>query len=143
MGAWVLINDRWYYLVATAMTHGSVRLDAFSDTRLTDPETSALARKVELYLDEEIDAEFPHKRMARIKLETNDGRVFEHFQPTRKGDPELPLSDADISAKFRELAGPVMGDVAEALLEACWSLDSRGSVRDLPIGMSLDAAASA
>jgi 2-methylcitrate dehydratase PrpD len=131
------------YLVATAITHGSVRLDAFTEARLTHPETSALARKVELHLDEEIDAEFPHKRMARITLETHDGRVLEHFQPTRKGDPELPLSDADISAKFRELAGPVMVDYAEALLEACWSLESCGSVRDLPIGMSLDAVASA
>ena len=128
------------YLVATAITHGSVRLDAFSDARLTNPETSALARKVELYLDEEIDAEFPHKRMARITLETNDGRVFEHFQPTRKGDPELPLSDEDISAKYRELAGPVMGDGGEALLEALWSLETCGSVRDLPIRVSHDAA---
>ena len=128
------------YLVATAITHGSVRLDAFSDARLTNPETSALARKVELYLDEEIDAEFPHKRMARITLETNDGRVFEHFQPTRKGDPELPLSDEDISAKYRELAAPVMGDGGEALLEALWSLETCGSVRDLPIRVSHDAA---
>lgn len=131
------------YLVATAMTHGSVRLDAFTEPRLTDPETSALSQKVEVFLDRDIDAEFPHKRMARIRVETNDGRVFDHFQPTRKGDPELPLSDADISAKFRELAGPVMGDGAEPLLEACWSLETYGSVRDLPVTTSFDAAASA
>lgn len=131
------------YLVATAITHGSVRLDAFTEPRLTDPETSALAQKVEVILDKDIDAEFPHKRMARITLETNDGRVFVHFQPTRKGDPELPLSDADISAKFRELAGPVMGDVAEDLLAACWSLEALGSMRDLPMGTALDVAASA
>jgi 2-methylcitrate dehydratase PrpD len=129
------------YLVATAITHGSVRLDAFTEARLTDPETSALAQKIDVFLDEEIDTQFPHRRMARIELETHDGRLLEHFQPTRKGDPELPLSDADISAKYRELAGPVMGDGAEALLEACWMLDTCRSVRDLPVGLSLDAAA--
>jgi len=131
------------YLVATAITHGSARLDAFTAPRLTDPETSALSQKVDVYLDEEIDSQFPHKRMAKITLETNDGRVFEHFQPTRKGDPELPLSDADISAKYRELAAPVMGEAAEALLDACWSLEKCGSVRDLPFGVALDRAASA
>ena len=125
------------YLVATAITHGSVRLDAFSEERLAHPETAALAAKVHVHLDKDIDEEFPHRRAARIRVETNDGRVFEHFQPTRKGDPELPFSDDDISAKFRELAGPVMGgDAAEALLAACWSLDSLGSVRALPFGAS-------
>jgi 2-methylcitrate dehydratase PrpD len=129
------------YLVATAITHGSVRLDAFSDERLTDPETSALVQKVDLYLDRDIDAEFPRKRMARVTIETHDGRVLEHFQPTRKGDPELPLSDADISEKFRELAGPVMGVAkAEDLLAACWSLDTLGSVRDLPFYIQHEAA---
>jgi 2-methylcitrate dehydratase PrpD len=132
------------YLVATAFTHGSVRLDAFSDERLTHPETSALSPKVDVVLDTEIDAGFPKQRAARITVETNDGRVLEHFQPTRKGDPELPLSDDEISAKFRELATPVMGRAsAETLLAACWSLDAGTLVRALPFGVPLAAVASA
>lgn len=129
------------YLVATAITHGSVRLDAFSEERLTDPGTAALAQKVTVHLDPEIDRDFPHRRAARIRVETTDGRVLEHFQPTRKGDPELPFSDDDISAKFRELAGPVMGaGAAETLLAACWSLETLASVRALPFGTGLQGA---
>ncbi len=123
------------YLVATALTHGSVRLDAFSDARLTDPATTALAKKVSLYLDEKIDAGFPKQRAAHITVETNDGRTLEHFQPTRKGDPEMPLSDDEISGKFRELVTPITGEtVAAALLDACWSLQDLSSIRDLPFG---------
>lgn len=124
------------YLVATAFTHGSVRLDAFSDARLTHPETSALAKKVSLYLDEQIDAGFPKQRAARIAVETNDGRTLEHFQPTRKGDPEMPLSDDEIAGKFTELVAPVTGTaIADRLLESCWSLEALDSIRDLPFGI--------
>jgi hypothetical protein len=35
--------------------------------------------------------------------------VFTHGQHTRKGDPDLPLSDAELNAKFTELTSPVLG----------------------------------
>lgn len=129
------------YLVATAFTHGSVRLDAFSEARLNDPATAALARKVSLSLDKEIDATFPHQRAARITVETTDGRTLTHFQPNRKGDPEMPLSDDELSAKYTELAAPVMGAGAAArLLDALWALESAPSVRRLPIAVEPAAA---
>ncbi len=132
------------YLVATAITHGTVRMDAFSDARLGDPGTAALAKKVELHLDEEIDSTFPHRRSARMTIETNDGRVLDHFQRDRRGDPELPLTDDEISAKYMELVAPVTGETeAEALLAALWSAEEYGSVRDLPIGTTLSRAATA
>jgi hypothetical protein len=43
--------------------------------------------------------------------------VLERYQPTRKGDPDAPLSDADLSAKFRELTIPAIGAEAAARLE--------------------------
>ncbi|MFQ6007283.1 MAG: MmgE/PrpD family protein [Woeseia sp.] len=125
------------YLVATVIVHGSVRLDAFSDERLNDSATGSLIDKVDLLLDPEIDAAFPKVRSARIEIETIDGTVLKHFQPTRKGDPDMPLSDNDLNAKFAELVAPVSGDGAtHALLESCWSLETLGSVRDLPMASS-------
>ena len=131
------------YLVATAITHGSVRLDAFSRARLSDPVTSALAKKVELYLDPALDEAFPGRRSARMAIETTDGASLEHYQPTRRGDPEAPLTDDEIADKFMELVAPVTGKLeAAALLEACWDLDRLDSVRELPIGRRVIAAAS-
>lgn len=132
------------YLVATAITHGSVRLDAFSDERLTDPETTALAQKVNVHLDQDTDAQFPFHRAANMTIRTTDGRELQHFQPDRRGDPELPLTDDEITAKYMELAAPVMGEPeATALLDALWSAETLGSVRDLPIGTALNRAAMA
>ncbi len=130
------------YLIATSITHGDTRLDAFSAARLANPETAALVRKVDVHLDREIDAEFPHRRAARVTIETTDGTVHEHFQPTRIGDPDAPLSDDQLSRKFMELVSPVIGSgAAETLLAACWSLETLPSIRDLPFAIGRDAEA--
>ncbi|MBI4182774.1 MAG: MmgE/PrpD family protein [Proteobacteria bacterium] len=123
------------YVIAQALNHGSVRLDAFSPERLNDPVTHALVEKVELYLDPEVDKTFPRQRAANVEIETADGRVLRHHQPTRKGDPDAPLSDADLDGKFLELASPVMGEgKAKALLAAAWRLEGLKSARELPFG---------
>jgi len=112
------------YLVATALTHGSVRLAAFEAPRLEDADTRALMKRVELALDPALDAVFPAQRAARVAIDARDGRRGEHLQATRKGDPDLPLSDAELEAKYLELAAPVLGEEkARALLARLWKLE--------------------
>jgi 2-methylcitrate dehydratase PrpD len=113
------------YVIATALRFGSVRLVAFSPERLADPKTRALMRRIELAVDPELDAAFPGQRAARVRLELADGRTAEWLQPTRKGDPDAPLTDAELSAKFLELAAPVIGEsAAQARLATLWALES-------------------
>jgi 2-methylcitrate dehydratase PrpD len=112
------------YVVATALVHGSVRLGAFDAARLTDPATRALMSCIEAEVDPEIDALFPGRRAARVTMTTHDGRSETFLQPTRKGDPDAPLSDAELDDKFRELAGGVIGRAAaDDLLARLWTLD--------------------
>lgn len=112
------------YVVATALTHGSVRLAAFEPDRLKDKATRDLMKKVELAVDPEADAGFPKARSAKVEIETVDGRRSSHFQPTRKGDPDAPLSDGDLDEKYLELSSPVIGkDRAAEVLKRLWRLD--------------------
>jgi len=111
------------YVVATALTHGSVRLAAFERERLNDPGTRALMDRVSVSLDPELDATFPRQRAARVAI-TARGRREELLQPTRKGDPDMPLSDSELEDKFRELASPVLGTQgAASLLARLWKLE--------------------
>ena len=113
------------YVIATALRFGSVRLAAFSAERLADPDTRSLMRRIELAVDPELDAAFPGQRAARVRFELADGRTAEWLQPTRKGDPDAPLSDDELSAKFIELAAPVLGEAAaQTRLQALWRLDT-------------------
>ncbi len=118
------------YVVATALTHGSVRLSAVEPQRLSDPATRALMQRLKLTVDPEIDAAFPGARAARVEIVTTDGRRAAHFQPTRKGDPDQPLTDGELEAKFTELVAPVLGPVRAAkLLAQLWAIDAAKLVR--------------
>jgi 2-methylcitrate dehydratase PrpD len=109
------------YTVAHALVHGSVRLNAFLPDRMNDAEVRGLMRKIEVMADPELSKGYPTQRAARVEIETNDGRKLSHFQPTRKGDPEMPLSDDELNGKFLELATPVIGEpAARALLGELW-----------------------
>jgi len=117
------------YVVATALTHGSVRFAAFEPDRLGDAATRALMRRVEVAVDPQLDAAFPAQRAARVAIEARDGRREEFLQPTRIGDPDAPLQDAQLDAKYLELAGPVLGEAkAKALLGRLWRLEALQSL---------------
>ena len=117
------------YVVAHALVHGSVRLAAFDPARLKDPNVRALLAKIAVETDPELSKRYPNQRAAHVEIELNDGRVLKHFQPTRKGDPEMPLTDDELNDKYRELAAPVLGDaLAGQLLDTLWSLEKQPDV---------------
>jgi 2-methylcitrate dehydratase PrpD len=117
------------YVVATALTHGSVRLAAFEPGRINDGATRDLMARIEVAIDPELDAAFPGQRAARVAFVARDGRREELLQPTRIGDPDAPLSDAQLDGKYLELAVPVIGeDKARALLQKLWKLESEKSL---------------
>jgi 2-methylcitrate dehydratase PrpD len=112
------------YVVATGLTHGSVRLAAFEPDRIQDPATRALMKKIRVRVDPQLDAAFPAQRAARVAIRAR-GRREEHLQPTRIGDPDAPLSDAQLEAKYLELAVPVIGEgKAKEELKRLWNLEA-------------------
>jgi 2-methylcitrate dehydratase PrpD len=112
------------FVAAAALVHGSVRLDGFSPERLADKAVNDLMHRVDIVADPELTAAFPGRRAARVEIETIDGRRLVHDQPTRKGDPEAPFTDAELVDKFFELATPVIGrDRAAALRDRIWSIE--------------------
>lgn len=117
------------FLVASALVHGSIRLDAYTPERLADACVGDLLKRIKVALDPEIDKLFPRQRAARLEVALADGRVLKHFQPHRVGDPDLPLPDAALEAKFKELATPVIGqEGATRLLARLWSLERQSDL---------------
>lgn len=118
------------YCVAAGLVLGSVRRSAFDPEPLADPRIRALAAKVEHAIDPDCEAAFPRARSARVAIETASGR-HERFAPTRKGDPDNPLTDAELDAKFMELTEPVLGAAAGDLLVRLRALEGSGPIAEL------------
>ncbi|MCW5231216.1 MmgE/PrpD family protein [Verminephrobacter eiseniae] len=118
------------FAVATALLYGSVRPAAFSPERLLDARIRALMARIELRIDPQLDAAFPGQRAARVRIVARDARQGQWLQATRKGDPDAPLSDGALNAKFLELTEPVLGAAAAARLRArIWQLEAMPSLR--------------
>jgi 2-methylcitrate dehydratase PrpD len=86
-------------------------------------------KKITVALDPELDATFPAQRAARVSIQLANGKSEEFLQPTRKGDPDMPLSDTELEEKFLELAAPVLGDgAARSLLGRLWRLETQSTL---------------
>ena len=113
------------YVVSHGFLHGSVRLSAFTDERMSSPEIRELMTKLTLVNDEELTSKFPNQRAAKVQVTLKNGQSFEHFSPCRKGDPEAPLTDEDLDLKFFELVDGVITEKhAKALRDQIWNLEN-------------------
>jgi 2-methylcitrate dehydratase PrpD len=122
------------YCASVALIDGRVRLSAFDDQHLEDPEIREMIKRIELYVDPQSDKGFPKQRSAVVEIQTRGGRELGHRAPTRKGDPDSPLSDAELVEKYRELVSPVIGETAtEDLLDILWRIDVIDDVSALPV----------
>jgi 2-methylcitrate dehydratase PrpD len=120
------------YTTAALLTLGGVRIAAFEPEAIANPTIRAIMPKVSVSLDEELARGYPAVRAAKVSIDLTDGRRLFRHQPTRKGDPDAPLSDDEVSEKFRELTAPVIGTAAaERMLDGLW----RG--HDLPGGVQI------
>ena len=98
------------YCLAAQTVLGSVRLAAFSPVNMRDARIRSLATRITIAEAPDLTAGYPGRRAARLRLHLRDGRVLAHEQPGRRGDPEDPLTDAELIAKFDELAGTVLAE---------------------------------
>lgn len=118
------------WCTAVALAKGRVAPQDFDGAALADPDLRGLARRVLVVVDPALDAAGPAQRHAvRMTLRTARGESHSAAAAYGKGSPELPLSDAELAAKFADLAGRVLGaERAAAVAEAVWSLPACADV---------------
>jgi 2-methylcitrate dehydratase PrpD len=96
------------YCLSAQLILGGVRLDAFEPEALENTEIRAIMPRITVEHAEDLAAHYPRRRMARLTVQLTDGRELKHFQRSRRGDPDNPIEETELMAKFDELAGPVL-----------------------------------
>jgi 2-methylcitrate dehydratase PrpD len=108
-----------YFAAALAIVRGSAGMRDFSDANAKDPVIVALRDRVTATLDPAI---LEHQVRARVTLK--GGRVLDLFVEHVVGSLERPMTDAQLEAKFLDLANGVLPDAqARALMDLCWKVE--------------------
>jgi 2-methylcitrate dehydratase len=120
-----------YFAFAAPLLEGKLTFEQYRPEMLNSPEIRGLIERTrfverpewtEKYYAPNPQREFMSSASVRLK----DGRTASHELPVPHGHPKNPMSDAEIEAKFRLLAEPVLKD-PNALLGALWELEKQPS----------------
>ena len=96
------------HAAAAMVVRGGAGFSQLDDSALSDPVIVSLRRRVEISEDRAMSALVPRLRPARVTVTLSDGRQATHSRDSHRGDFNEKFSEAEIRAKFRELAGTVL-----------------------------------
>jgi 2-methylcitrate dehydratase len=120
------------YVIAAAVADRQVTPIQFTDAKIMDSKIRAQLPKVKVIADPEIEAVFPELQRVRVVIRTTDGREVEKQLDYPKGDPRNPLTNEEISGKFKALAeGIATAADVERMQDAINRTEQFDDVREL------------
>ena len=97
----------------------------FSPERLNDPAIAALLERTRVVVAEDLTAKYPAAWPTRVTLSLSNGDALTGASDYPRGNPENPVSTAELEDKFRFLVTPRFGAAtAERAIEAVQSLET-------------------
>ena len=120
------------FMVATAITHRRVGLEAFTPQRLADPGIRSLMKKVKVVAEPKFDQGFPDKWTAEVTVETVAGTRHVGSADMPRGEWVNPVPASVIEDKSRDLLGLVIAESdAAALVERVMAVENVADVRTM------------
>lgn len=119
------------HAVAWALCHGDFWLDASAPTAWQDPVCAALRQRVRVSCGPLQEARYPGRFSARLSVHLRDGTVHAFDEDSALGDPEQPMTPAQLRAKAHRMlvdAGWPDAD-AQALMAQALDLPAQGDLQ--------------
>jgi 2-methylcitrate dehydratase PrpD len=106
------------HAAAALVLRGTAGYRAFTEAVVSDPDVAAFRRRISVREDPELSAHVPRLKPARVTMVLRDGRRVTRSRESARGDFQDPYREDEIRAKFRELAGVVLGRDGVGRVEA-------------------------
>jgi 2-methylcitrate dehydratase PrpD len=121
------------FCMAILLLEREAALAHFTDEVVNRPDVQAMLRKVDFGVHPEAEAAGFDKMTTIIDVELDDGRVLSGRADFGKGSPANPMSDAELSDKFRQCAawGGLDQNRANRLLTLAWRIEMLDDVGEL------------
>jgi 2-methylcitrate dehydratase PrpD len=112
-----------YHSVAVALIEGAAGERQYSDRAVRDPQVIAVRDRVATTVDPAIKPE-----QVDMVITLTDGRQLHKFIEHAIGSLEVPMTDAQLEAKFLDLADGVLPAAqVRQLMDACWKIEGMPS----------------
>jgi 2-methylcitrate dehydratase PrpD len=129
------------YCVAAALLEGQAGLEQFSPERfgvdgLRHAGIRTLLARTHVTVEEDLTAKYPAAWPARLTVKLKDGAVWNGSSDYPRGNPENPVSTAELEGKFLALVSPCFGvEPARRALGAVRVLDTCPDMADTFSGL--------
>jgi 2-methylcitrate dehydratase PrpD len=101
---------------AVAALYGKAGLKEFQMTHIRSDKVRAMMQKVRVHFDPSLEKTFPRQWAGTSRIVTSNGREYTAKVEYPKGDPENPLSQEDLIAKFHDLSGGIFDKSQRAMI---------------------------
>ena len=116
-----------YHAVAAALIQGAGGEKQFSDQTVRDPAIVALREKVFPLVDNTVKPE-----QVDMSVTLKDGRKLDRYIQHAIGSLEVPMTDADLEAKFADLAEGILSATRiRTLIDLCLGVEGLDSVAEI------------
>jgi 2-methylcitrate dehydratase PrpD len=120
------------YCIAAAAVDREVTQRQFQPDRYQDPIVCQVLERTDVIADAELNLLYPEKFPARVVIEMESGQTHEATVMYPKGDPQNPLTDAQLEDKFRDNASALLtATEAEAMVSDITKLSDVADVSQL------------
>src|SRR6202045_233675 len=107
------------HAAAVMVVKGGAGFTELDDAALRDPAIAALRHRVHVTEDPAMSAVAPRLRPARVSVTLTDGRHASRAGDSYRGDFQRPFAEAEIRAKFHQLAGVELTGQEASGVEGC------------------------
>jgi 2-methylcitrate dehydratase PrpD len=121
------------FCMAILLLERKAGLGEYTDPVVNRPDVQAMIAKVDFGVHPEAEAAGFDKMTTIIEIELTDGRVIKGQADFGKGSPTNPMTDDELSEKFRQCAawGGIDKPRTESILKLLWKVEQLPDVNEL------------
>ena len=99
---------------------------------LGNPEILNTMDRIEIYISDVLDQQFPKKALSRIEIEDSRGHIFSSSVHQAKGDYDFPLSSIEKKNKFYNLVEPIAGhEICDEIYRCIQEMENLLNIHEL------------
>jgi 2-methylcitrate dehydratase PrpD len=119
------------YVMAACILDCALGPVQLTECRIKDPAVIALAKKVKVKSDDELNKMYPDKTASRVEILMKNGEQLTRQVDIPKGDPRDPMEAKDLERKVKFFSGKRDPKKSERIIDEIMNLEKTKNIRDL------------